>query len=471
MADLSLVIVGDAFVDRDISGRAERLVPDAPVPVVEDCHATSRPGGAGLAAMLAASATANNGAAVTLIAALGDDAAGRQCTQLLREANVRVVDCGSDEATACKTRVRAGQQVVARLDEGGASTVPRDLPAEAREVLEQADVVVVSDYGRGMSAYDPLRHELQRLAPRRPIVWDPHPRGARAVSGARLLTPNANEAQRLGDARPDDRGLRSLAAHVEHGRALSRAWRAAAVAVTLGADGAVLIQGDGPPLMVPTGEPAGGDACGAGDMFAVSAALALGKGALTSEAVTTAVESASAFVRSGGVGALRPHPAPSAESAELANLANGVEAQIAEVRRRSGVVVAAGGCFDLLHVGHIAMLHAARALGDYLVVCVNSDASVRRLKGEGRPIVGEQDRAALVGALADVDGVVLFDDPTPVPVLERLRPDVFVKGADYAHRTLPEEDVLRRWGGQVVVVPYMSGRSTTTLIAEVSRDG
>jgi rfaE bifunctional protein nucleotidyltransferase chain/domain len=138
------------------------------------------------------------------------------------------------------------------------------------------------------------------------------------------------------------------------------------------------------------------------------------------------------------------------------------------VRAAGGTVVATGGCFDLIHAGHVRMLQSARALGDCLVVCLNSDRSVRRLKGAGRPLVREADRASVLLALDCVDAVVIFDEATPEAALERLRPDVFAKGADYAGRELPEAAVMRRWGGQVVTVPYVAGRSTTGLIREVS---
>jgi rfaE bifunctional protein nucleotidyltransferase chain/domain len=132
-------------------------------------------------------------------------------------------------------------------------------------------------------------------------------------------------------------------------------------------------------------------------------------------------------------------------------------------------VVATGGCFDLLHAGHVSVLNQARALGDCLVVCLNSDASVQRLKGPGRPLVGEQDRASVIGALAAVDAVVIFDEETPEAVLDRLRPDVFAKGGDYATADLPERRLLASWGGEVVLLPYLEGRSTTSLLEEVGR--
>jgi D-beta-D-heptose 7-phosphate kinase / D-beta-D-heptose 1-phosphate adenosyltransferase len=134
------------------------------------------------------------------------------------------------------------------------------------------------------------------------------------------------------------------------------------------------------------------------------------------------------------------------------------------VRAAGGTVVATGGCFDLLHAGHVATLEAARRLGDCLVVCLNSDASVRRLKGEGRPLVPERDRVRVLEALGAVDAVIVFGEDTPLAVLDALRPDVWVKGGDYATSALPETELLAGWGGQVVVVPYLAGRSTTRLV-------
>jgi rfaE bifunctional protein nucleotidyltransferase chain/domain len=142
-----------------------------------------------------------------------------------------------------------------------------------------------------------------------------------------------------------------------------------------------------------------------------------------------------------------------------------VEHLLARVRAAGGTVVATGGCFDLLHAGHVAVLQQARALGDCLVVLLNSDASVRRLKGPTRPLQPQDDRATLLRALGSVDAVVVFDEDTPVAALERLRPDVWAKGGDYALADLPEAPVLAQWGGQAVVLPYLDGRSTTALVS------
>ncbi|HST97913.1 MAG TPA: D-glycero-beta-D-manno-heptose 1-phosphate adenylyltransferase, partial [Geodermatophilus sp.] len=214
------------------------------------------------------------------------------------------------------------------------------------------------------------------------------------------------------------------------------------------------------PMVVPATPVTGGDPCGAGDSFAAAAALALADGAVTGEAVAAAVASAGAFVARGGASAWDVEAAPGPDVAAEP----GVEGVIARVRAAGGTVVATGGCFDLLHPGHVATLRAARGLGDCLVVCINSDESVRRLKGPSRPLVTAADRARVLEALEFVDAVVVFDEDTPAEVIGRLRPDVWAKGGDYAGADLPEAAVLRRWGGQAVVLPYLDGHSTTALV-------
>jgi rfaE bifunctional protein nucleotidyltransferase chain/domain len=189
------------------------------------------------------------------------------------------------------------------------------------------------------------------------------------------------------------------------------------------------------------------------------AAASLAGGATPAESVTRAVEAATRFVRAGGAAtAGLPHPVAAGD--------DGFET-IARVRAEGGTVVATGGCFDLLHAGHVKSLEAARRLGDCLVVCLNGDASVRRLKGPKRPVVPARDRAAVLAALTCVDAVAIFDEDTPERILAELRPDVWAKGSEYADVEMPEADVVRRWGGRAVVLPFLGGRSTSGLIEEV----
>jgi D-beta-D-heptose 7-phosphate kinase/D-beta-D-heptose 1-phosphate adenosyltransferase len=553
-----LVVVGDALLDRDLDGRAERLAPDAPVPVVDDPAERRRPGGAALAATLAASF---DGREVVLVTALAGDEAGSALRRLLELAGVEVVDLKLAGQTPEKIRVRAGGHSLLRLDRATRPGTVGPLNRAGRQALAGAAAVLVADYGRGVAAEPEVRAALAALPARRPLVWDPHPRGPAPVPGARLATPNRAEAAGFA-ARVAGSGL---AAVTTRARLLAERWAAAGVAVTLGPGGALLVEGAGAPLVVPAPPTAGGDPCGAGDRFAATAAGLLGDGALPSEAVAGAVAAASAFVAAGGaatvnldppapatpvaqgmagtpephtqapdlpgspavpeprppaaghppspatpephrpasgppVGEATPRPGTTAPAVHSPPPQPGTTAPavhsplpqagttppvahrptardpidpalelVAAVRARGGTVVATGGCFDLLHAGHVATLRAARALGDCLVVCLNSDDSVRRLKGPERPLVRQADRVAVLEALGCVDAVVPFDERTPEAVLQRLRPDVFAKGGDYALADLPEAALLASWGGQAVVLPYLEGRSTTQLMKEVVR--
>ena len=448
-----LIIVGDSMLDVDIEGSATRLSPEAPVPVVDAERIWRRPGGAGLAAVLAARADRE----VVLVTAIGDDADGQALTGLLAEAGVRVVGLKLSGATVCKTRIRAAGQSMLRLDHGDGSAADGPLPAGVAEALDGAGAVCVADYGRGVTAHDGIRTLLARSADRVPVVWDPHPRGADPVPGCWLVTPNQDEAQ--------NRSAESL----------RQRWDARAVCVTLGSKGALLASAspDGvvsshhpvPESAAHTGR---GDTCGAGDRFAIAATLALAAGKDTAGAVADAVEAASRFVAAGGAVGVSS-AAPVSQSRSAATDSTAITGDIAEVRdrlrRRGGTLVATGGCFDLLHTGHVRLLRQARQLGDALVVLLNSDASVRTLKGPRRPVMADADRARVLAALACVDAVVVFDELSPEAALDRLRPDIWVKGGDYTEAELPEAEVVRRHGGEVILLPTVAGYSSSNLIA------
>ncbi|MCU1458652.1 MAG: rfaE2 [Actinomycetia bacterium] len=450
-----LVVVGDLLLDVDLDGRVERLVPDAPVPVVDDAIRTSRVGGAGLAATL----LALDGRDVVLVTAIGDDDAGVEARELLAATGVRVVAGRAEGGTPVKTRVRVDGRPLLRLDTGRGAPAP--MPDGLDPVIGGAGVVLVSDYGRAVADDPRVRDAL--VAGNAQVVWDPHPRGPAPVHGVTVVTPNCSE---LFARIPSQRGAirRALPEIVRAGEALCLAWSADAVAVTMAADGAVLVRPGVLPVVAPTSGVTGADACGAGDRFAGAVAAALADGAVLPDAVTCGVAAASRFVHAGGVAGLRP-PAP--RDAPRPTTADSV---IAAVRAGGGTVVATSGCFDLLHAGHVASLRAARELGDCLVVCLNSDDSARSLKGPTRPVVSQGDRAAVLAGLGCVDAVEIFDEPTPEALLMRLRPDVFVKGGDYRVEELPEAALLAGWGGQAVVVPYLEGRSTTRLVKEMGSD-
>ena len=454
-----LVVIGDALLDVDVEGRAGRLCPDAPVPVLDDLIERARPGGAALAAALAR----HDGVEVVLVTALGDDEAGTRLQRLLE--GVEVVALSARGATPVKRRIRAEGQSLVRLDSGGAPGGVAPAPQRAVDAVRSAGAVLVSDYGRGTVDAEGLRDVLGDVAADIPVVWDPHPRGGEPAPGARLVTPNEEEAAVLAARRGFEvQGPRhSLVSVRRRAEALGRVWQARGVAVTLGARGALLTYGAGTPVLVPAPEVQCIDACGAGDRLAMSAAVALGSGSVIADAVAEGVRRAAEYVASGGPATLdrRTGTAPAWQTLHV----SGPDGSTGD---RGPTVVATGGCFDLLHTGHVETLRAARALGDRLVVCLNSDASIRRLKGPGRPIVPEADRARVLMALECVDEVVLFDEDTPVEVLRRVRPAIWTKGGDYAGVDVPELAVLEEWDGQAVVLPYVEGRSTTALVEAAS---
>jgi D-beta-D-heptose 7-phosphate kinase/D-beta-D-heptose 1-phosphate adenosyltransferase len=453
------VVLGDSMLDIDIEGEASRLSPEAPVPVVDVNRQRRRPGGAGLAALLAA----RTGQEVVLITALGSDDLGDALRSLLAD-HVDVRSLPLDGSTVCKCRVAAGDVPMLRMDSGSGRARRTPLPPGVVRALASAGAILVADYGRGVAALPGIRQSLTPETNSIPVIWDPHPRGPVPVRGCALVTPNADEA-RLSSGADDP---------AEQGRRLCADWQAHAVAITIGDRGAVLTEADPPrsthvPLFdSPKLGPGRVDTLGAGDQFAAAAAVALLEGADAREAVHVSVLSAAQFVRDGGASAISTVSGSEAielavRLAEPAGLSDAFEVA-ARVRRAGGRLVATGGCFDLLHRGHISLLNQARALGDALVVCLNSDASVRRAKGTGRPVVPQQDRARVLNALAAVDGVAIFDEKTPAALLARLQPDIWVKGQDYADRIMPEAEVVERLGGQVVLLPVVPGYSTTRLV-------
>jgi rfaE bifunctional protein nucleotidyltransferase chain/domain/rfaE bifunctional protein kinase chain/domain len=476
-----VVVVGDVVLDREITGRTERICPDAPVPVLDVTSVREFPGAAGLTALLVAA----SGAKVTLVAPIADDDAGATLLSMLA-AQMDVIRLEHNGPTRRKTRVRSAGQSLLRIDDGGPGD-PIAVPADqVRAALDTADAVLVSDYGAGTTSDPGMRALLSAAAAGTRIVWDPHPRGRPPVAGVTLMTPNLAEAvaaQRVTfPAGPDLGGQPDLLA-----QQLRTAWAADAICVTAGATGAFLATSDEQTYFLPAPTVPGTDPCGAGDRFAASVAVALAGGSLITEAAAIGVAAASAWVAAGGAASWRPAGSdgesdvserdPDApDPVQQLSRVESLEALASRLRIGGGTLVATGGCFDIVHPGHVATLQAARRLGDRLVVLINSDASVARLKGPGRPVVTALDRARVLQAFDCVDAVAIFDEDDPRVALSALRPDVWVKGGDYGSTMLPETDTVTRHGGRVVLLPYLSGRSTTSIIErsrgqDINRNG
>jgi len=427
---MKVTVVGDVLLDVDVRGTAERLSPDGAAPVVDVETRTQRAGGAGLvASMLLA-----DGYDTQLITALsGDDAAGTIRASL---AGAKLVAATSAAPTPVKTRLRVGDRSIARIDE---ACGPPPRPAVTTRMLRavrDAEVIIVADYGRGLTERPELRAALESKAREVPLVWDPHPNGAPPVPGTALATPNASEAVRLaGGSGSDLTGIAAAAA------TLCARW-GCPVAVTMAEEGALIVEWPGAtPSIVPTQPLSMVDPCGAGDRFSSAVATCLAAGATITASVQAGVDEAGRYLAAGGVAALGTMRTPwSWEHAPSA-------AELAEsVHRRRGTVVATAGHFELVHAGHARALSAARSLGDCLIVCIDSDAAIRR--GGTLPLLGEDERAELLLALESVDAVAVFDDADETASL--LRPDVWVVSEPGDDTLAP--GLIESWSGQTVVV-------------------
>lgn len=464
---IRVAVVGDALLDVDLIGDVDRICPDAPAPVVDLRERCERPGGAGLSAAL----LATRGVQVTLVTRIGADSTGQALRRLLATEPLRVslVEVAPADRTRSVTRVRGGGQSLLRLDtDGGRLPASTAIDHDGLEAaFQDADAVLVSDYGAGVAAHPGVAGALRRAAARRPTVWNPHPRGTAPHRDSTVVTPNRAEVRHFAGELGLDAAVRSgldVAAD-----ALRRRWQVRAVAATDGAAGVYTALADSPPLFTPAPFTHPCDACGAGDRFAGGVAAALARGALITEAVGAAVQDTAVWLAGGGVASLAAGGTVSGGTApERAPGITGVAEVmrvVETVRAAGGTVVATGGCFDVVHAGHVACLQAARRLGDCLIVLLNSDDAVRRLKGPARPVYRVEDRIAVLAELGCVDAVLVFDDVTPVAALDWLRPDVWAKGGDYAEATLPETALVQGWGGRVVLLPYLPGRSTSSVLA------
>jgi D-beta-D-heptose 7-phosphate kinase / D-beta-D-heptose 1-phosphate adenosyltransferase len=469
---LSVLVVGDAILDVWLRGRATRLSREAPVPVVDLDGRVEAHGGAANAAVNAASL----GAHVTLLSVVGDDPAGARLRERLEASGVGVAAVVAEpgRSTPTKRRVLADGQLLVRVDDGDEGPVgarsTRRLADRLRRELGRHDAVLVSDYRAG--TIGPRLHallaEAQAAVPRTLIVDAKQPGAYRSV-GATAAKPNYEEATQLlgiGRFEATDRRAEQLE---RQGRRILDLLGTRIAAVSLDADGALLCEGDAPPYRTYARRTSGVRATGAGDTFAATLTLALAAGADAPAAAELA--SAAAGIATGRDGtavcpgsALREAVATGGRRvADLAELV----ARVGLYRQEGRRVVVAGGCFDLLHRGHVAYLNQAKALGDVLVVAVNADASVRRLKGDGRPLNPLEDRLAVLAALSCIDHLVAFEEDTPAELLRALRPDVFAKGGDYRPDTVPEAPLVEALGGRVEILPYLEARSTSGMIARL----
>ncbi len=469
-----VLVLGDVMLDRYVSGNASRLSPEAPIPVLRPSARRATLGGAANVALNIATL----GGQTSLVGVIGDDADGAELTSLLGTSGIAphlVVARG--RPTTAKTRFMVGTHQLLRLDEEStaqvdAATADRLLAAFA-DALRAADIVVLSDYAKGVLSDAVLSGALERArALGRMLIADPKRTDFAAYRGATVLTPNEHEVRQATriDAGDDSEATRA-------GQRALEDTGCQAVVVTRSAKGLTLVRRDAPALHLPTRAREVADVSGAGDTLVAALAVALGAGASLPEAAMLANVTAGISVGKPGTATVSQEELLGvlhledliATDRKIVERAEAVQ-RAAAWRAQGQRVGFANGCFDLIHPGHVRLLREARARCDRLIVALNTDASVQRLKGPTRPLQNETARATVMASLAPVDLVVLFDEDTPLELIKALRPDVLVKGADYSIDQVVGADLVQGWGGTVLLVELQAGHSTTGTIRRMAKE-
>jgi len=468
-----ILVIGDLMLDRYLLGSCDRVSPEAPVQVVNVAKETRSLGGAGnVVANLAAL-----GARATLVSVVGADLEATPLPNLLQRYGVPTDGLVADAArpTTIKTRVVASRQQIVRFDvetvAAVSSEVENELLDRFAKHLVESDVVVLSDYGKGVLTTHVARECIALCTKHgKPVFVDPKGTDYSKYRGATMITPNRKEAGAAAGIAMSSAGAVSQA-----GQRLLREHALGACLITLSEDGMELFEG-GREHRLPTEAREVFDVTGAGDTVIASVAFATACGLTLLDACRFANRAAGIVV--GKLGAA------TTTLAEIKNATvprqTGLDEKVLDVDalceklaadRHSGKsVVFTNGCFDILHAGHVRYLVEARTFGDVLVVGLNTDDSVRRLKGPSRPLNTEHDRALLLAALASVDYVVPFADDTPLALIERVVPDVLVKGGDYRAEDVVGADVVTRAHGLVKIVPFLEGKSTSGLLDRISKE-
>jgi D-beta-D-heptose 7-phosphate kinase/D-beta-D-heptose 1-phosphate adenosyltransferase len=456
----NVVVAGDVMLDRYLFGSTGRISPEAPVPVVHVQETDDRPGGAANVAVNLATL----GVSTRLLGVVGEDAAAASLESILSQHGIVCEFArAKDRPTITKTRVQSRGQQLIRLDEENVAAMPGDAMAKALgKSLDGAGAVVLSDYGKGtLSDVRGLINACRDAAI--PALVDPKGTDFSKYRGASLITPNQSEFEAVAGVCETDDEL------VRYARQMIDELDLAAVLITRSEKGMLLVEDGAEPVFLSTQAREVYDVTGAGDTVIATLAGALASGQDLASAAALANLAAGLVVRKIGVAAVTPGEI----SAWLHQRGQGgrglvaldqLRAMVTESHDRNERVIMTNGCFDVLHAGHVAYLEEAKSLGDRLIVAVNDDDSVMRLKGESRPINTLEDRLLVLAGLAAVDWVIPFSEDTPAALIAQVLPDVLVKGGDYVPEEIAGAKEVLQNGGEVRVLSFRDGHSSSRII-------
>jgi D-beta-D-heptose 7-phosphate kinase/D-beta-D-heptose 1-phosphate adenosyltransferase len=464
-----ILVIGDVMLDRFVAGTANRVSPEAPIPVLLIEEESAMPGGA---ANVACNIASLGGEAV-LVGVTGADRAGQELKAILEKTGIfaDLLEIKNRKTTQ-KIRYIAGQQQLLRADIEQSDPVGgKALEEIIRRHLPRADAVVLSDYAKGVLSAELLSHVIAEARKTgKPVIVDPKSADIGRYDGASVITPNHRDAA----AASGVEGSENDAAAAQAQAILGKVPHAGAVVVTRGSHGMTLAERGKAVAHYPAAAREVFDVSGAGDTVIATLALALAAGHSLDEAAIFANAAAGIVVGKRHTATLtlaelRQAVAAPGGAAQFKILGRDEAAAAAMEWRAAGKKIGfTNGCFDLLHPGHISLLEQARAECDYLIVGLNSDASVRRLKGEGRPLQDENARAIMLGSLGAVDLVVLFAEDTPLELIRALRPDVLVKGKDYTADGMVGAADVTSHGGRVFLAELVPGYSTSNTISRLN---
>ncbi len=461
----NVVVIGDIILDRYISGSVDRVSPEAPVPVLRPSTEEIRLGGAANVALNLSSL----GTKATLIGVTGKDHASKQIKELLKQNNIKSSIIQSKLPTISKLRLLAAQQQLIRIDNEeeflGEDWIASLSSYKKQISLKKNKVLIISDYGKGTLKNIPiLIREAKRL--NKTILIDPKGDDFTKYKSANIITPNFSEFQRVVGSIKNETDL------TKKGKELIKFLKLDALLITRGSEGMTLLETLNGKIMrsdFPTEAKDVFDVSGAGDTVIASIGAGLAGNFSLSDSIKLANIAAGIVVgKSGTATVSQSEINPLLNQAESFLSIDEVKSYSQVLRQNNKKIVFTNGCFDILHAGHVEYLEAAKSLGDELIVGINSDDSVKALKGKGRPINKLTHRVKVLGSLKCVDKVVVFGDTTPIKLIKAIKPNVLVKGGDYKVEEIVGYQAVTKTGGSVVTIPLVKGLSTTNIISKIN---
>jgi D-beta-D-heptose 7-phosphate kinase/D-beta-D-heptose 1-phosphate adenosyltransferase len=469
---LKVLVIGEAMLDRYLKGAANRLSQEAPVQVVNVSEKEDLPGGAANTAANIRSL----GAEPLLLSVVGDDEEGKSLREALKTFGISDHYILSDPAreTLAKQRVLANGQMMIRFDQGSTEPLSQEIEArfirKLRSAARKADAIIISDYNYGILTHNVLR-AIAFIQQRTPKILVVDAKKYKPYQELRVtaVKPNYGEAVKL--LKLDKKsGSEARASQMEkYGNKILELAKAQIAAITLDEDGALILERGQPPYRIYARPAEHNRVAGAGDTFISTLALALAAGAETPTAAELASAGASIVVEKPGTSTCYIEELKAYFSGEEKYISDSfhMSARVTAYRRQGKRIIFTNGCFDILHSGHIQYLNQAKAFGDVLIVGINSDDGVRRLKGPDRPINPMEDRAQVLAALSCVDHIIPFEEDVPFSLIQLIQPEVYVKGGDYTRETLPEAKLVEKQGGKVTILPYIQSHSTSGIIERI----